>query len=148
MTLVKWQTPRNFANTETGFDRLINDVFSGFNRMPNTFGDNWSPRVDISESKDNFAVAIDLPGIEKEDLSIHVKDAVLTIKGEKKAEDKQEGVNYLRMERNFGEFERQFKLSKNIITDQIAAEYKNGVLNIVLPKAEEAKPKEIEVKIS
>ncbi|MCA9731989.1 MAG: Hsp20/alpha crystallin family protein [Deferribacteres bacterium] len=148
MTLVKWQTPRNLSNMETGFDRLLNDVFTGFNRVPNTFGESWSPRVDIAESKDNFSVAIELPGINKEDLSINVKDSVLTIKGEKKAEDQKEGVNYLRMERSYGEFERQFKLSKNIVMDQISAEYKNGVLSIVLPKAEEAKPKEIAVKIS
>ncbi len=148
MTLVKWQTPGNLSNFETGFDRLMNDVFSSFNRIPNAFDEAWSPRVDIAETENEYSVAIELPGIEKKNLSINVKDSILTIKGEKKAEEKQEGVNYLRMERSYGEFERQFKLSKNIITDKIAAEYKNGVLNITLPKAEEAKPKEIAVKIS
>jgi len=148
MTLVKWQAPRELDTFETGFDRLINDVFTGFNRLPNTFDETWAPRVDISETENEFKVALEIPGIDKENLSINVKDSVLTIKGEKKAEEKTEGVNFLRMERNYGEFERQFKLSKNIITDKIAAEYKNGVLNITLPKAEEAKPKEIAVKIS
>ncbi|KAA3614045.1 MAG: Hsp20/alpha crystallin family protein [Calditrichaeota bacterium] len=146
MTLVKWQ-PRTVSNFETGFDRLMNDVFTNFNRLPGSFGENWTPNVDISETENEFAVAIELPGIEKDNLSINVKEGVLTIKGVKKSEEKTEGVNYLRMERNYGEFERQFNLSKNIISDKITAEFKNGVLDIKLPKAEEAKPKEIEVKI-
>ena len=148
MTLVKWNTPRNLNSYDTAFNRLMNDVFTGFNMQPADQNQGWTPRVDISESTDNFVATVELPGVDKNDLSINVKEGVLSIKGEKKAPAEQEGVNYHRVERSYGEFNREFRLSKNIVADKINAEFTNGVLTLTLPKAEEAKPREIEVKIS
>ena len=105
----------------------------------------WMPQVDISETKEAFIVKAELPGVEKEDVNVNFENSVLTIRGEKKIET--EDKKRHRVECAYGSFIRSFTLPQTIKADKIEAVYKNGILNLTIPKAEEAKPKQIEVKI-
>ena len=102
--------------------------------------------VDVSETDDSFIVKASLPGINPEDLDISMTDNVLTIKGEIKMEEEKEGEKYHIRERRFGRFMRSLTFPVPVDADKIEATYENGVLTLVLPKAEEAKPKKIEIK--
>lgn len=104
-----------------------------------------SPRVDIFDDGENFVLSAELPGVGREDLDIDVKDNRLTIKGEKKLENKTEKEGYLRVERSYGLFERSFFLDDNIDRENIQAEYKDGVLHLTLPRKQDEPSKKIEV---
>jgi HSP20 family protein len=124
------------------------------NRMFSTFwgedGDwslaSWYPSVDISEGKDEFVVKVELPGVSRNDVKITLQENVLTISGEKKHESESRDRNYHRVERSYGSFSRSFRMPSLVKGDKIDAHYKDGILTINLPKAEEAKSKEIEIK--
>ena len=105
------------------------------------------PRVDIEERADKFAIAVELPGVSKEDVKITLESNILTIKGEKRQEKEQKGRNYHRLERSYGSFQRSFTLPMTVRNDRIDASFQDGVLSIALPKSEEAKPRTIEVKV-
>jgi HSP20 family protein len=108
----------------------------------------WMPAVDIHETEDGYVVKADLPGLKKEDIQIDLKDSTLTLKGEKKFEEKVSKDNYIRTERAYGTFVRSFTLPHNVDAEKIKASYKDGVLELTLPKKEEAKPKQIKVEVS
>lgn len=105
----------------------------------------WSPRVDVRENQDEIVVKADIPGMEKKDLKISVENNLLTIKGERKSEVEEKEVNLYRSERHFGAFQRTFSLSSRVKSDAIRADYRDGVLTVVLPKVEEVKPRQIEI---
>ncbi len=134
---------------------LLNDTFKTIFHSPlfNTWEtshptSNYIPKVRISEDKDNFYIKTELPGMNKEDVKISVENNVLSINGNKKQEKKTEETNLIINEIYYGEFSRNFNLSNDIKTDAIEAIFNDGVLNITLPKVEEAKPvvKEINIK--
>ena len=143
MTLVKFKPATNWLDTT---DSLVRDLFNDSVRVTNRFG-NWMPAVDIEEHDDKILVNIELPGMNKDDFKITVKDDMLLVSGEKKVERNEESKNYRYFERRSGKFERSFRLHTEINRDKISANYTNGVLTLELPKADEVKPKEIEVKI-
>jgi HSP20 family protein len=105
----------------------------------------WKPRMDVKETKEAYELLADLPGLSKKDINISLNDDVLTVKGERKTEEKKEDEDRYYAERTFGSFSRSFKLPTKVASEKIKAEYKNGVLRLTLPKAEEAKPHEITV---
>jgi len=105
----------------------------------------WSPRVDVRENENEVIVKADLPGMDKKDLKIAVENNLLSIKGERKAEFEEKDADCYRSERLFGTFQRTFSLPSRIKADAIRAEYKEGVLTVVLPKVEEVKPRQIEI---
>ena len=107
----------------------------------------YVPRVDISEDTNNIYVHAELPGLSENDVKCTVSEGVLTIRGEKKHEEKREDKNYFRVERRYGEFARQFTLPDNVKEDQVNANFNNGVLEITIPKGEPSKPKEREIPI-
>jgi len=107
----------------------------------------WTPAVDIAESNDLYHVNIELPGVKKEDVLITLESNILTIKGEKKQESEEKKKDYHRVERSYGAFQRSFTLPTAVKADKIDAVYNNGILSISIPKADEAKPKQIEVKV-
>jgi HSP20 family protein len=106
----------------------------------------WYPSADISETKDEYLVRLELPGVTKENVKIKLQENVLTIQGEKNQESETKDRQYHRVERNYGSFSRSFRLPSMVKGEKIDANYKDGVLTIALPKAEEAKTKEIEIK--
>jgi len=105
----------------------------------------WMPVVDIDETDDAFLVKAELPGVEKNDVNVNIENGVLTIRGEKKTET--EDKKRHRVECAYGSFVRSFSLPQAIKAEKVEAEYKNGILNLTIPKSEETKPKQIEVKI-
>ncbi|MBN1561944.1 Hsp20/alpha crystallin family protein [candidate division KSB1 bacterium] len=125
-------------------DRFFNDFWSNSLR---DWEDStvWTPRVDVKETKDAYEVLADLPGMEKKDINISLHDNVLTVSGERKYE-KSEDKNSHFQERVYGNFSRSFRLPYQVDHKDVHAEYKNGVLKVVLQKSPEAKPREIEIK--
>lgn len=134
---------------------LINDTLKTVFNSP--LFDKWEnlnpaagyiPKVNISENRDNFNIRLELPGLTKENVKLSVENNVLSVSGSRKEENKTEDTNTIINEIYYGEFSRNFNLSKDIKIDAIDAEFKDGVLNITLPKIEEAKPvvKEINIK--
>lgn len=124
------------------FDRL----FREFDRPFDFDSKNWSPAVDIAEKADKLILTAELPGMQKGDIKIGLQDNVLTIEGEKRAESENGDGNYYRCERVYGKFSRSFTLPGKIDSNAISAEFKDGVLTVTLPKTEDAKPKQIEIK--
>jgi len=106
----------------------------------------WMPAFDVSETEGEIIVKAEIPGMKVEDIDITLTDGLLTIKGERKMEKEEKQENYHRIERQFGTFSRSLNLGQTVRADGIDAGYKDGVLTVTLPKAEEDKPKKIEVK--
>jgi HSP20 family protein len=107
----------------------------------------WAPAVDIYETEHELVVKADLPEVNPQDLDIRVENNILTIRGERKFENKVNEENYLRVERAYGSFSRSFSLANSVKSDEIKADYQNGVLTLSIPKREEAKPKQIKVNV-
>ena len=108
----------------------------------------WSPLVDITEDEKEYLIKAELPEVKKEDVKITVQDEVLSISGERKYEKEEKGKKYHRVERAYGSFVRSFTLPEDADGTKVAAEYKDGVLKVHLPKSEKAKPKSVEIKVS
>ena len=147
MAIVRYRPMRDLFDMRSEMNRLFDGFFRGFptvNERLATYG----PDVDIKETDDGVLVSIEIPGMEQKDIKLTVRENVLTLRGEKKREEEVKNADYLVSERTFGSFERSFTLPTNIQADKVTATYKNGILDIVLPKAEEAKPKEITVKVA
>lgn len=107
----------------------------------------WAPACDICETENEIIVKAELPGMKKEDVNVSFENNTLTIRGERKFEDETKRENYHRVERRYGEFIRSFLLPSFVDTGKINAEFKDGILRVALPKREEAKPKQVEIKI-
>lgn len=137
------------------FDDNLDNLFEGFFRPIRretgaaVADGNLLPLTDISENEHAFTVRAELPGIKKEDINITVQDGILTISGESKSEtEKKEGDRIIRQERRYGKFLRNMQLNQQVDESQVEASYRDGVLELVLPKRAEAKPKKISVNIS
>lgn len=149
MALVRWDP---FRELEEVSDRLNRMFARPATRTANaketmTVAD-WTPAVDISESEGEYQIKAEIPDVKKEDVKVTLEDGVLTIQGERKQEKEEEGKKYHRIERSYGSFVRTFSLPDVIDEDKVKAEFKDGVLNLHLPKSEKAKPKAIEVKVA
>jgi HSP20 family protein len=106
-----------------------------------------APAVDVFEEKDDIVVKAEIPGMDKDNIQVNLTDHTLTIKGEKKKEEEVKEENYYRSERSYGSFFRTLELPKDVHADKVKATFKNGVLEVRMPKTEEAKAKEIKVKV-
>ena len=146
MTLVKWH-PTTALRPWNNFDRIYREFFNEDSNLDRS-SNNWTPSVDISEDDNKYSVSADLPGVDKKNVHINVKENVLTVTGERIVENSADSANYHRRERLSGTFKRCFRLPELVIEDKISAKFKNGILTIDLPKAEIAKPKEIEIKVA
>jgi HSP20 family protein len=153
MSLIRYQSPE--LNPWSAFDRLpslrdeLNRLFDfALPTRDSGLFSGWTPPLDVFDEKDNFVVKAELPGLKKEDIEINVHNGVLTISGERKHEaEKKEGQTF-RSERYFGRFQRSVTLPAAVDVKNVKASYKDGVLTIDLPKAEEAKPKQIAISVS
>ena len=126
------------------------NIFDGFFRTPSghSHDDRFVPRVNISEDEHNVRLIFEVPGLEKGDIKVVVQDSVLTVSGDRKFEREEVKENYVRSEIRSGSFKRSFTLSDSVSHENISADYKNGLLEISLPKKEETKPQKIEVNVS
>lgn len=127
-------------------DRVFNTLFCGQAHNSGE-ADGFSPRVNIVENEDDVSLTFEVPGLEKAEISVTVTEGVLTVTGERKAEAAENGKNFVRNEFSYGKFSRSFTLPDNYDAAKVAADYKNGLLVVSLPRKEETKPKEIEVKV-
>lgn len=107
----------------------------------------WTPALDVYEDKDQFTITAELPGMNKEDIDVSLHNGSLTLSGERKSEHQGEEAGVYRSERFFGRFQRSVDLPTAVVAEKVKAEYLNGILHITLPKAEEAKPKQISVMV-
>ena len=147
MAIVRWDPFRNITTLQDRINRLFEDAFPRSPEMEDDLVCSWRPQVDIYESADGYVIQVDLPGVEKQDVSVEVKENILTISGERKADGPDQEDSYYRRERNCGTFQRSFSLRSLIAPDQIKASFKNGVLKVVIPRPEEEKPKQVAVNI-
>jgi HSP20 family protein len=148
MPIVHWSPYRNLLNCNHELENLFDDFFSpartrgeGDQTLPA-----WVPDVDLMESKEGYTLRAELPGVAKEDVKVTLAEEVLTVSGEKKFEKEVKNENFHRSERAYGKFSRSFRLPNPIDAEKIQAEYRDGVLTLTVPKAENAKPREIEIK--
>jgi len=149
MTLVRWRgnySPfADLVELREKVNRLFEDGYGDWQAAPGLA--QWTPAVDIVEKEDGIQISADLPGIPQEDIDVEVHDGTLTIKGEKKKETEVKEGGYHRIERTYGSFERSFTLPSGVKHDEIKASFRNGVLDVFIPKVEEAKPKKVSVEI-
>src|SRR5256714_13264597 len=138
-TLTRWEPFRGATALQDQVNRLFNDVLERTGEESSLTA--WAPSVDIYETEQELVVKADLPEVDPKDLDIRVENNILTIRGERKFEKKQENGDYLRVERAYGSFSRSFALTNAVNTEAIKADYHNGVLTLNVPKREEAKPK-------
>jgi HSP20 family protein len=144
MTLVRWQPQALF-----GFHNDFNRFFEGFR---NAWGNGdsrpvaWRPSMDVSETEQAVVVQVDLPGLSREEIKVNVDKNVLTVHGEKRHESEEDEKRFHWTERTYGSFKRSFTLPSAVDAEKISAAYTDGVLTLTLPKTEEARPKEIEIK--
>lgn len=139
---------RGFESLRRDMNRMFDEFFRGDILADDSFfGRDWTPAVDVIENNDAYVLKAELPGLNKDDVKITLENNVLTIRGEKKNEMEKKEGNFHRVERSYGMFERSFTIPGSIKSNDIDAQYKDGVLTLTLPKAEEAKPKLIDVKV-
>jgi HSP20 family protein len=144
-TLTQFQPFRGVSTLQDQINRLFSETFDRSSEEANLTP--WAPAVDIYETEQSLVVKADLPDIKPEELDIRVENNILTIRGERKFENKVNENNYLRVERSYGSFSRSFSLASTVDTAAIQADYKHGVLTLSIPKREEAKPKQIKVRV-
>ena len=153
-TLMRWQRPD--VGTWSGFGRLtdLRDEIDRLFEAPlaelartSQILSGWTPAMDLYEDKDNVYVRAELPGMKKEDIDLSLHEGSLSISGERKHEETHKDAEVYRSERFFGRFQRSVTLPTLVSADKIKAQYKDGVLTVTLPKAEEAKPKHIDVNV-
>src|SRR5438105_6076172 len=156
MSLIRYQTTRpvmcpslnRWASLRDDLDTLLDLPFlTGDARQTQLFT-GWTPALDLYQNNDNVVAVVELPGMRKEDIEISLHDGMLTIGGERKSENGANGENATRTERFTGKFRRSITLPTRVDANKVNATYKEGLLTITLPKAEEAKPKQIQVNVS
>lgn len=153
MAIVRWEPFSKSLSPWQGFETLrrrMERIFDEFLPMDSeeVKQSRWLPVVDVSENNDHYTIHAELPGMSKKDVKITLQDDVLTISGEKNLDREEKNKTYHLLERAYGQFNRSFTLPSKVEADKIKADFKDGVLNITVPKAPEAKAKEIEIKVS
>ena len=147
MTYLTIRRPmRNLFNLHNQMDQVFSDLFTAHEGERDVDETSWMPTVDISETENGFEIRAELPGVAKDDLHVSVKDNLLTLSGEKRQDNADDNTqNYRRVERRYGSFQRRFTLPAEVATDDIKAEYTDGVLTLSIPKPEAAKPTEVPI---
>ena len=138
MTLVKWTPKRNMLNIFDDVEQMMYQAFdhsleNGSSRL------SYSPLMNVSETESDYLVIMDLPGVEKKDIEVNLSNGTLTVSGERKISEKSDENNRIWHETTYGKFSRSFELTSEILEDKIKGKFKDGVLNITIPKAEEVK---------
>jgi HSP20 family protein len=154
-SLIRWQRPGfttwpafgRLTDLRDEIDRLFEEPLADLTRASQLLSV-WTPALDLSEDKDNVYVRVELPGMKKEDIDLSLHGGSLSISGERKSEEKSKETEICRSERFFGRFQRTVTLPTSVATEKVKAQYTDGVLLVTLPKAEEAKPKHIDVNVN
>ncbi len=146
---MKWSLITRNNEVRDPFSRDLDNFFSDFFSVnPLETGNEWYPRVDIEEDEKAYRVHAEIPGLEEKDLNVTLEKDVLTISGEKKEEhEEKDGKKVVLSERRYGSFTRSWRLPEGVKSDEVTAEFANGILKIELPKSEEAQPKKIDIQV-
>ena len=145
MELVRWN-PWRTVSSRSHANRIWDEFFHPTaGRGSTTMVLNWNPVVDVYETDESYVIKADLPGVDKKDIALDVKDRILTLKGERQVDEEVKKENAHCRERAYGRFERSFRLPSHVDGDKITADYKDGVLRVEIPKPESTKPKQITV---
>jgi len=148
MTLVRWDPFRELEDVSDRLNRIFQRPAQARTDSKETMVvADWVPSVDVSETEGGYQIKAEIPDVKKEDVKVTLEDGVLTIQGERKQEKEEKGKRYHRVERSYGRFVRSFTLPDLVDEDHVKAEFKDGILNLQLPKSEKAKPKAIDVKV-
>jgi HSP20 family protein len=150
MAIVRWEPFRDLVSLQDRMNRIFDDAFRGGRGTSEDWalGGSWAPTVDIYEQDGNIVLKAELAGLDPKDVDVRVENNVLTLRGERKLDNEVKQENYHRVERSYGSFSRSFTLPTVVDTEKIKAEFKDGVLRLVLPQKEEAKPKQISISVS
>ena len=141
--LIRWEPAREMMTLREAMDRLFDDAFT----RPFSLRDGWTvPAIDMYQTDDEIVVKAALPGIKADEVQINITGEVLTLKGEMKHEEEKKEKAWHMREQRWGSFERSVVLPTDVVSDKAKAEFENGILTITLPKAEEVKPKVINIK--
>ena len=140
--LMRWTPNGDWMEVNALFDSLLGA--DGANGSP----ERWAPAIDVRETAEDFFVRMDLPGLTAKDVKVSLFENTLTVSGERRESTEAKDVKWHRVERYHGAFERRFQLGKKVQADKVSATYQDGVLEIRVPKAEQAKPREIQVQIA
>ena len=146
MSIIRWNPFQELTDIQDRLNRLLDERTVG--EAGKGLVANWAPAVDIQETEKEYVIKADLPDVKKEDVKVQFEDGVLTLEGERKSEKEEKGKKFHRVEREFGSFMRRFVVPTEVDSTKIAAEFKDGVLNVRLPKTAAAKPKTVEVKVA
>ena len=147
MTLVKWTPKRNMMNMFNEVELMMNQGFgNSFENSSSRLA--YSPLMNVSEGDSDYLIMMDLPGVEKKDVEVNLNNGVLTVSGERKTSEMGDEKNQIWHETTYGTFSRSLELTSDIVEEKIKAKFKDGVLNIILPKAEEVKPAVKQIAIS
>lgn len=149
MNLITTRRPiGNLFNLHNEMGRIFGGLLSSNDTDTNTESSSWMPTVDITETENSYEIHAELPGVLENDVNVSVTDNLLTIKGEKRQEEKSEERNIHRVERRYGNFQRSFTLPRQVNTGEIKAGFKDGILTLNIPKVEETKPTEIPIEVT
>ena len=146
-TITRWDQSRGLASLQDQLNRLFEDNFTR-DRSVHADLATWAPPVDIYETQNELVLKIDLPDVQDKDIDVRVENNMLTIRGERKFEKDVNEDDYLRVERAYGSFMRSFSLPNTVSSENIRAEYRNGVLSLHMAKREESKPKQVKISVS
>ena len=143
MNLIRWDQLQELVAMNNLRNRTLNDAYTA--RTEDAFGA-WAPPVDIFEKHDDLVIRAEIPGMQKEDMDVRIENGVLTLRGERKQDTEVEEENAYRLERVYGTFTRSFSLPTTVDAAKVTATYKDGILEVSVPKAETARPKQVEIK--
>ncbi len=148
MSIIKWDPFRDLLSLQERMNKLFEESLlqTGKERQEISIA-GWSPSVDVMESDEEIILKAELPGIELKDVEVLINDNILTLRGERKFEKEEKKENYHRIERSYGAFQRSFTLPATVEQDKVKAKMKDGILEVRLPKAKEAKSKKIEIEV-
>ncbi len=146
MNLVRWSPWREMSTLQNRVNRLFDNSTFHTDLMNDDISTGmWNPVVDLFEKDDHYVIKAEIPGVDKKDIRIDLKDRVLTLSGERSYDNEVKEENYYRRERSYGKFQRAFTLPADVDSDKITAEFKEGVLQVEVPKPEEPKPKQVTI---
>ncbi|MCB0282152.1 MAG: Hsp20/alpha crystallin family protein [Calditrichae bacterium] len=145
MAIVKFSPSRSIFGLRSDMDRVLDNFLREWD-LPESFTESY-PTMDIEETDSEFIVTAEVPGMKKEDIKITFENNYLNVSGEKKAKKDHKSDNFHQVERRYGKFSRSVGIPSGVMLDKISAEYEQGILHIHIPKAEEAKPRQIEIKV-
>lgn len=148
MSIVRWDPFRELEDMSERLNRVFGRSTLARDGKDTMTTFDWAPSVDVLETAEDFQVKAELPDVKKEDVKVSVDGGTLRIEGERKQEKEEKGKKWHRVERSYGSFLRTFTLPENIDDAKVQADFKDGILNVRLPKSEKAKPKSVEVKIN